>query len=220
MTAVLTLIPISALTQNLTSNPNLNSEITPWTVTLSSAPDPTGIGSTIWTSTFNDDNQMNGSGSAHVQLSTLPLPASPTPANASSGLRQCVALPDAPTAVMSVNYGAHFLIPTSGNPVVGLANATIEIRLFSDGNCLDFIPGTGGSQGLDLNGALSDTNWYEVEDSNFPMPGGAVIASSAEIRTFLRTTDATGDDYLAFFDHIFLALNGGLPVELMHFSVE
>ena len=207
-----------ALAQNLSENPNLNSELTPWTPTLSSAPDPAGNGFVNWTNTFNDDNLMNGSGSAHVQLLTSVAPASP--ANASSGIRQCIILPGAPTTVMSAKYGAHFLIPSTGNPAVGLANATIEIRFFSDGNCLDFIPGTGGSQGLDLNGALSDTDWYELEDSNFPMPSGGVVAASAEIRTFLRTTDATNDDYLAFFDHIFLALNGTLPVELIQFTVD
>lgn len=182
----------------------MDSELAPWTATLSVAPDPNGFGSANWINTHNDDNIMNGSGSVQIQLS-LPL-ASPNSVNASSGFRQCVTLPDAPVTVMSANYGAHILIPVNGNPVTGFANASIEVRFFTDGNCLSFIPGAGGNQGMDLNGTLSDSDWYVLEDSSFFMPNGGITASSAELRGFLRTTDTTSEEYIAFFDHIFLAL--------------
>jgi len=218
------LVASNAVAQdNLLSNSNLNSELAPWTATLSGAPDPVGSGSITWAGLINSDNVMNGSGSAQVALSA---PSTTTPANASSGFRQCVALPDplfpaAPTHVTSANYGAHFLIPATGNASDGLANATIEVRFFSDGNCSAFIPGAGGTQGMVLTSlALNDIVWYELEESNLSMPSGAVTASSAEVRAFLRTTGTTSNRYIAYFDRIFLAINGGLPVELVRFSVD
>ena len=218
ITLLLILISSKAFSQNTTINPNLNSDLTPWNATLSVAPDPNGFGSVSWTNIHNNDNIMNGSGSAQVQLSTPPVP--PNPANASSGFQQCIVFPSPPVSVMTAKYGTHVLIPLTGNPVNGSANASIEVRFFSDGNCLDFIPGAGGNQGKEFNGALSDADWYVLEDNSLVMPNGAISASSAEVRGFLRTTGTSSDNYIAFFDHVFLALNGSLPVELLHFSID
>ncbi|MFK8012201.1 MAG: hypothetical protein AB8B80_09190 [Marinicellaceae bacterium] len=207
-------IPSTVMSQNITINPNINSELQPWVAFLSVAPDPNGTGSVNWTGSQNNENVMNGSGSAQVQLEP------PIFVNASSGFRQCIELPNAPVSVMVAKYGTHVLIPQTGNPMSGVANASIEVRFFSDANCSSFIPGAGGNQGRIFDGILSDTDWYIIEDNSLSMPNDSIVASSAEVRGFLRATEASSEEYVAYFDHVFLALNGNLPVELIQFSVD
>jgi len=207
--------PVSA--QNIVTNSNLIASLEPWTQEASTTPDPSATGSASWTNVFNDDNTADGTGSAWIQLTGVP----GQPANASIGIRQCVPLPLAPVDVASASYGAHFLAPATGNPIDGLANATVEVRFYSDADCSTFIPGTGGSQGYRLtSAALSDTVWYEIGDWNLAMPGTPVVASSAEVRVFVRTLASTDNGYQVYFDRIWMSLNGTVPVELSKFEIE
>lgn len=216
------LSPLAAMGQNLLSNSNFNGSQAPWLDFGSVLPNPVASGAVSWTNAANNDNIINGSGSVETVLSG-PLPPA---ANAAFGVRQCIQLPGAPLVVTEANYAARFLAPTS-NPADGLANATVEIRFFSDSNCVDFIPGAGGSQGCDLlppppppRPTLSDSEWYEIGDSSFSPSATFITASSAEVRAFVRTVATTGSSYRVYFDRIILSLNGTVAVELQSFAVK
>lgn len=210
------LSPLAAMGQNLLSNSNFNGSQAPWLAFGSVLPNPVASGAANWTNAANNDNIMNGSGSMETVLSgSLPLAA-----NAAFGVRQCVQLPGAPLVVTDANYAARFLAPIS-NPEDGLANATVELRFFSDSNCVDFIPGAGGSQGYDLlSDTLSDTEWYEIGHSSFSPSATSITASSAEVRAFVRTVATTGSSYQVYFDRIILSLNGDVAVELQSFAIK
>jgi len=203
--------PALGLAQNQVANPDFDSTLAPWAGVASSAPDPVGSGTASWTSAHNLDNQP-GSGSADTTLAGQP----GQPANASFGIRQCVALPGAPVTVTEASYEASFLARAADNPADGLASATVEVRFFSDTACTSFIPGAGGSQGVRLTSGsiLDDTQWWTIGDAQFLPPGGAIAASSAEVRAFLRTVATTSNGYHVFLDRILLTLNGTTPVEL------
>lgn len=210
-------LTVPAFAQNVLQNSTFEQSLTPWQGAASSAPDPIATGSATWTNTRNLDNVPSGSGSSNTLLAA----AAGQPAKAAFGIRQCVALPGAPFTVTQANYEASFLAPATGNPTDGRANATVEVRFFADAACSAFIPGAGGSQGVDLAaGLLSDTQWYTIGDAAFVPPGGSVSASSAEVRAYLRTTATTGNAYRAYFDQVVLSLNGTTPVELLHLQVE
>lgn len=206
----------SVQAQNVVQNATFDAALSPWSPSGSLAPDPVASGTASWTLLHNLDN-LPGSGSVDTALAASPF----QPANASFGLRQCVALPGAPVTVTQANYEASFLAVTS-NPADGLANATVEVRFFSDASCTAFIPGAGGSQGVDLSPSLplSDTAWYTIGDPSFLPPGGSIVASSAEVRAYVRTTGNTSNGYQVFYDLIVLSLNGTTPVALQHFGIE
>jgi hypothetical protein len=214
---LLTALAATAMAQNTLQNSTFEGTLAPWVGAPSAPPDPVASGTALWTDTRNLDNVLNGSGSSDTTLAA----AAAQPANASFGIRQCVTLPSAPVTVTEANYEASFLAPATGNPVDGLANATIEVRFFSDAACATFVPGAGGSQGVDLGPSLlSDTQWYVIGDPIFVPPGGSIVASSAEVQAYIRTVSTTSNAYRAFFDHIVLSLNGTTPVELQHFGIE
>jgi hypothetical protein len=178
----------SGLAQNQVTNPNFDSGLAPWVGFGSSAPDPPGSGAATWTSAHNLDD-LPGSGSADTTLAGQP----GQPANASFGIRQCIALPGRPLSVTQASYEASFLARAADNPTDGLGNATVQVRFFSDAGCTDFIPGAGGSQGVNLTDGsiLDDTQWWTIGDPQFLPPGGAISASSAEVSAFVRTVSAT-----------------------------
>jgi hypothetical protein len=198
--------------QNLVQNPDFNTSLVPWTQYLSSAPDPAGAGSATWVAT-PDLNANPASGSASITIA-----AAPAAANAASGISECFVLPATP--VSSVNYGASFRIPSS-DPADGGANATVEIRLFSDAACGTFISGAGGSQGQDIvAGIPNNSTWFTLSDGNFVPPNAPLSAGSAQVRAYLRKPGASGNAYSMFVDHAFLLLNGSTPVRLQDFHVE
>lgn len=212
-----TALAAPALAQNALQNSVFDVSLVPWTGVASAAPDPVATGGAIWTNTRNLDNVLNGSGSSDTTLAAAAAQA----ANASFGVRQCVTLPSAPVTVTQANYEASFLAPSTGNPTDGLANATVEVRFFSDTACATFVSGAGASQGVDLGAALlSDTQWYTIGDPVFVPPGGSIVASSAEVHAFIRTVSTTSNAYRAFFDQIVLSLNGTTPVQLQQFEIE
>lgn len=206
-----------ALAQNQLQNSTFESVLPPWAGAASAAPDPVATGAAVWTNTHNLDNLPGGSGSSDTLIDAV----AAQPANASFGIRQCAALPGAPLTVTEANYNASFLAPATGNPSDGMANASIEVRFFSDASCATFISGAGGSQGIDLTPAvLSDTQWYTIGDPQFLPPGGSIQASSVEVRAFVRTVGTTSNAYRVYFDWIVVSLNGTTPVELQRFSIE
>jgi hypothetical protein len=210
-------IAASSSAQNQVNNSNFDSELAPWNGFGSTAPDPVGAGAASWTSAHNLDN-LPGSGSSDTLLTGV----AAQPANASFGIRQCVALPGGPVSVTEASYEASFLARAADNPTDGLGNATVQVRFFSDASCTNFIPGAGGSQGVNLtNGSiLNDTQWWTIGDPQFLPPGGAITASSAELSAFIRTVNTTSNGYHVFFDRIVLSLNGTTPVELLRFEVQ
>jgi len=207
----------SSRAQNVVTNPNFDSALAPWAGFGSTAPDPTGSGAASWTSAHNLDN-LPGSGSSDTTLTGL----AGQPANASFGIRQCIALPGGPLSVTEARYEASFLARAADNPTDGLGNATVQVRFFSDASCTNFIPGAGGSQGVNLTNGLilDDTQWWTIGDPQFLPPGGAITASSAEVSAFIRTVNTTSNGYHVFFDRFILSLNGTAPVELLGFEVQ
>jgi hypothetical protein len=207
----------SSRAQNQVTNSNFDSELAPWAGFGSTAPDPPGSGAASWTGAHNLDN-LPGSGSSDTTLTGL----AAQPANASFGIRQCIALPGGATSVTEASYEASFLARAADNPTDGLGNATVQVRFFSDASCTNFIPGAGGSQGVNLtNGViLDDAQWWTISDAQFLPPGGAITASSAEVSAFIRTVSTTSNGYRVFFDRILLSLNGTTPVELLRFEVQ
>lgn len=209
--ALLSFLALPAFAQNLVQNPNFNTTLVPWTQFLSSAPDPAGAGSATWVPSPDADGNP-GSGSAAINIA-----AAPAAQNAASGIDECV--PFASTLVSSVNYGVSVRLPTT-DPTDGGANATIEMRLFSDGACGNFISGAGGSQGQDIvSGIPNNATWYTLSDPNF-QPAVPVTAASVQVRAYLRKTGASANAYDANFDKVFVFLNGSTPVRLQDFSVE
>lgn len=199
--------------QNLVPNPNFNTALAPWAQYLSSAPDPAGAGTASWVAS-PDLNGNPASGSAAVTIA-----ASPAAQNAAAGIAQCFAF-TAGTMVSALNYGASFRLPTT-NTADGGANATIEVRLYSDNACANFISGAGGSQGQDIvPGIPNNATWYTLSDGNFQPPGVPLAAGSAQVRAYLRKTGASANAYGMNVDHVFLFLNGTTPVRLQEFGVE
>ena len=222
--ALRTLIALAALlgagqvrAQNVIQNPNFDTDLTPWLAYLSATPDPTGAGAApVWVASPDVNGGL--SGSALIDISTSP--TMPDATNAASGISQCIDFHTTPVAVDFVDYGMSFLIPTTTTTDGGV-NATVEVRLFADADCANFI--TGGSQGRTfLPGLASDTTWYTAIDDNFVPPTVGVMVASAEIRGYLRETGATlaQADYKANVDRFFLRFNTTTPVRLQDFSVE
>ena len=199
--------------QNIVPNATFDTQLSPWTTFLSSAPDPVGAGAApVWVS--NDIGNSPSSGSGQVDINTS------TPAgDAASGITQCVNFPS--TLVTLVNYGISVRVPTT-TATDNSINATVEMRLFSGANCAGFV--TGGSQGRNLVvGLASNTTWYAVGDTGFTPPGGSATAMSAEIRAYLREINGVGPTttaYQADFDAARLVLNSSTPVRLQQFDVE
>jgi hypothetical protein len=207
----------SVLAQNRVANSTFDSGLSSWTAFGSAASDPVGTGAANWTGTRNLDN-VPGSGSSDTTLTGV----AARPANASFGIRQCITLPGAPVNVTEANYQASFLARATGNPTDGRGNATVQVRFFSDASCATFIPGSGGSQGVNLtSGAiLNDAQWWTIGDPQFLPPGGGIVASSAEVSAVVRTVNTTSNGYEVFFDQIILSINGTTPVELSRFEIE
>jgi hypothetical protein len=207
----------SGTAQNRVTNSTFDSGLAPWTTFSSAAPDPTGTGAASWTGARNLDN-VPGSGSSDTTLTAV----AARPANAAFGIRQCVTLPGAPVVVTEARYQASLLARATGNPTDNRGNATVQVRFFSDASCATFIPGAGGSQGVNLTtGAiLNDTQWWTIGDAQFLPPGGSITTSSAEVRAFVRTVNTTSNGYEVFFDQIVLSINGTTPVELSRFEIE
>jgi len=205
----------SSPAQNVASNQNFDTGLSPWAQFLSSAPDPAGGGAPpSWLSTIDYSNSA-GSGSAQIDIDTT------TPAaDAASGIAQCVNF-IAATPVNLVNYGINVRVPTTTS-TDGSINATVEMRLFSGTNCTGFI--SGGSQGRELLvGLASNTTWYTLGDTTFVPPGAPVVAASAEFRAYLRQVNGVGPsttDYKVDFDAAHLVLNSTTPVRLQAFEVD
>lgn len=201
-----------ALAQNTVQNPNFTTDLPPWTLFLSAAPDPVGGGSAVWTAAQDAGGALGSSGAAQVGLD-----ASPAAAHAAAGIRQCVTFQ--PTTVLEANYGARFKIPAS-DAADGSVAATVEIRFFSDAACAQFIPGAGGTQGRAIAASVPDDGfWYSAGDPAFQLPANA-LAQSAEVRASLRKLSGSSQPYVAYFDDIFLSLNGSVPVSLQNFDVD
>lgn len=216
--ALATLLCIGAAqAQNIVQNPNLDTVLTPWLTFLSASPDPTGAGAAPgWVAAPDVNGGL--SGSALIDISTSP--SSPDATNAASGISQCIDFHATPVAVNFVDYGMSFLIPSTTVADAGV-NATVEIRLYADADCTNFI--TGGSQGRTfVPGLASDSTWYTASDDNFIPPTVGVMVASAEIRGYLRETGATlaQADYKANVDRFFLRFNTTTPVRLQEFTVE
>lgn len=199
--------------QNIVPNATFDTQLSPWTTFLSSAPDPVGAGAApVWVSNDIGNSPSSGSGQVDINTST---PA----ADAASGISQCVNFPS--TLVTLVNYGISVRVPTTTTTDNSI-NATVEMRLFSGANCAGFV--TGGSQGRNLVvGLASNTTWYAVGDTGFTPPGGSATAMSAEIRAYLREINGVGPTttaYQADFDAARLVLNSSTPVRLQQFDVE
>ena len=202
-----------ALAQNTVLNPNFAADLAPWALFVSAPPDPIGSGNATWTAAQDAGNAIGVSGAAQVGLD-----ATPTGAHAAAGIRQCVAFAQ-PTNVMQANYGARFKIPAS-DATDGTVGATVEIRFFIDAACTQFIPGAGGMQGRAIVANVpDDTYWYTAGDPAFQLPVNA-LAQSAEVRASLRKLGTSNQPYLAYFDDIFLSLNGSVPVTLQGFDVD
>lgn len=206
-----------ARAQNVIQNPNFDTALAPWLTFLSAPPDPTGAGAApSWVASPDINGGL--SGSALVDISTSP--TVPDATNAASGISQCIDFHTTPVAVDFVDYGMSFLIP-SATIADGGVNATVEIRLYADADCANFI--TGGSQGRTfLPGLASDATWYTAGDDNFVPPTPGVMVASAEIRGYLRETGATlaQAEYKANVDRFFLRFNTTTPVRLQDFTVE
>ena len=199
--------------QNIAPNQNFDTQLPPWTLFQSSAPDPTGTGASSWLGSV-DANNSPTSGSGRVTIDTT-APA----ANAASGIAQCVDF--ASTSVSLINYGMFVRVP-SATTTDSSINATVEMRLFSGAGCTSFI--SGGSQGRTLiAGTGSDTTWYSVGDTSFVPPGAPVTAQSAQIRAYLRQVNGgspSASSYVVEFDSAHLVLNATTPVRLQQFDVE
>ncbi len=202
----------SALAQNTVQNPNFTSDLAPWTPFVSSAPDPVGNGTAVWTATQDANAAIGISGAAQIGLDANP--ASP---HAAAGIHQCI--PFAQTTVLQANYGARFKVPAS-DASDGSVTAAVEIRFFSDAACSQFISGAGGMQGRAIVANVPDDNtWYSASDPSFTPPPGT-SAQSAEVRASLRKTGDSATAYTGYFDDIFLSLNGSVPVSLQSFNVD
>lgn len=206
-----------AYAQNVVQNANFQSDLTAWTQYLSAAPDPVGAGAApSWVAA--PDINGGGSGSALLDITTSPTQNDAT--NAASGISQCIDFHNSPVAVHFVDYGMSFLVPAT-TADDGSINATVEIRLFADADCANFI--TGGSQGRTIiTGLASDSTWYLASDDNFLPPTDGVMVASAEIRGMLRETGAALAqlDYQLNVDKFFLRFNTTTPVRLMDFRVD
>lgn len=211
--ATLLVCAAPALAQNTVENPNFATELAPWTLFVSGAPDPVGSGSATWTAAQDAGDALGSSGAAQIGLD-----AAPATAHAAAGIRQCVAFAQ-PTTVLQANYGARFKIPGT-DASDGSVGATVEIRFFSDAACTQFIPGAGGTQGRAIVGGVPDDGfWYSAGDPAFQLPVNA-LAQSAEVRASLRKLGSSNQPYVAYFDDIFLSLNGTVPVSLQSFDVD
>lgn len=201
-----------AAAQNTVQNPNFTTELAPWTLFVSGAPDPVGSGSATWTASEDAGGALGSSGAAEIVLD-----AAPAEAHAASGIRQCVSF--AQTTVLQANYGVRVKIPGT-DTADGSVGANVEIRFFSDPGCSDFIPGAGGTQGRAIvAGVPDDAFWYSIGDPAFVLPVDA-LAQSAEVRASLRKIGSASQPYTAYFDDIYLSLNGSVPVSLQSFDVE
>jgi hypothetical protein len=215
LAVVATLTWSSAEAANTLQNSNFDSALAPfWTLQLSAAPDPAGAGA-VSRNASQDVTGNPASGAAEVDLA-----AAQTASNDAVSVVQCAPIPGGPLAVNTANYGARIKVPVTGNPSDGSINAQVEIRFFSDAACATFIPGAGGSQGRNLiAGVADDAFWYTAGDANF-VPPPATVAASAQIRATLRRVSKTAAPSLAYFDSVFLLLNGSTPVTLQSFDVE
>jgi hypothetical protein len=205
----------SAEAANTIQNPSFDSALAPfWSLQLSAAPDPAGAGAV----SRNGSQDVNGnaaSGAAEVDLAAVQ-----TASNDAVSVVQCALIPGGPLAITTANYGARIKVPTAGNPTDGSINAQVEIRFFSDAACSTFIPGAGGSQGRNLvAGVADDAFWYTAGDADF-IPPPTTVAASAQIRATLRRVSSTAAPSLAYFDSVFLLLNGATPVTLQSFDVQ
>jgi hypothetical protein len=201
---------------NLLQNQNFDTSLAPfWSLQLSNAPDPAGAG-TVSRNAGQDVANNAASGSAQVDMT-----AAQTQHNDAVSVVQCAVVPGGPVTVTQADYGARIKIPVTGNPSDGSVNAQVEIRFYSDAACTTFIAGAGGSQGRNLvAGVGDDAFWYTAGDANFVPPSGTVAGSVQVSATLRRVTDAAAPS-LAYFDGLFVSLNGSpTPVTLQSFDVK
>lgn len=203
-----------AKAQTIVPNAHLTNELAPWEIFVSSAPDPLGSGTAPTWVAAPDIFDSPDSGSALVRIATS-MPAE----NAASGIGQCVEF-TSPTTIDFLNYGMAFRVPAA-TTLEGSLSATVEIRLFSGGDCTGFISGGTQAQTLAPGAVLPDT-WYRIGDTGFVPVGAPIVAASAEIRGYLRQTGVfpSQSDYAINLDHFVLVLNSTTPVGLIHFDVE
>lgn len=199
--------------QNQVQNPNFNADLTPWGLYLSAPPDPSGAGSASWTPLQDVSGALGHSGAGELVLD-----ASPQAPHAAAGIRQCIAFAQA-TPVIQANYGARFKVP-SGDVGDGTTHVAVEIRFFSDTACTQFIAGAGGMQSRAIAADVPDDGfWYSAGDPAFAPPLDT-IAGSAEVRATLRKLGTSANAYTAYFDDVYLSLNGTVPVSLQSFGVD
>lgn len=212
LVAALAVAP-AAQAQNQVENPNFADALAPWALFLSAPPDPAGAGSATWTALQDVSEAPGASGSAQVVLD-----ASAQAPHAAAGIRQCIAFA-APRSVVQANYGARFKIPAQ-DAADGTTSVAVEVRFFSDAACTQFIAGAGGMQSrVIVAGVPDDGFWYSAGDPAFAPPPDTV-AGSAEVRATLRKLDTSADAYTAYFDDVYLSLNGSVPVSLQSFGVD
>jgi hypothetical protein len=202
-----------AQAQNQVDNPNFATELVPWTLFLSAAPDPAGSGSASWTAQQDVSGTLGHSGAGQVVLD-----ASPQAPHSAAGIRQCIPFAQA-TTVVQANYGARFKIPAT-DVADGTTSVAVEVRFFSDAACAQFIAGAGGMQSRSIAASVPDDGfWYSAGDPAFAPPLNTV-AGSAEVRASLRKLGTSANAYTAYFDDIYLSLNGSVPVSLQSFGVD
>ena len=206
----------SAGAANTVQNPNFTADVSFWNTFLSgsSDTDPAATGSALHSNAQDVDGNAPAGGAALVTLD-----GTAGQAKAAAGARQCVELGEPATPVAEANYGARFKIPGS-EAADASVNVSVEIRFYSDAGCISFIPGAGGVQGRTIRaGVPDDAFWYAAADAHFIPPPGT-LARSAEVRTSLRRVAGGAAAYAAFFDNVYLSLNGSTPVSLQSFQVD
>ncbi|MEO6325225.1 MAG: hypothetical protein ABIT01_21240 [Thermoanaerobaculia bacterium] len=213
-TACLFALSHAAFAQNLLQNSGFDTALTSWTSYQTSAPDPVGTGTGVWSAT-QDVSSSPVSGSANVSFA-----ATPTGANAGYGISQCVDL-SALQPVTTATFGARFKVPT-GQLATGGVNVTVDVAFLPNAGCTG-TPITGGSQGktILLPTDLSDTTWFSTD---VVLPGFSItpLASplSAQVRFIVRRVGTNSNTLNVFFDAGYFAVNGSTPVHLQLFTAE
>ncbi|KAA0256359.1 hypothetical protein FBQ97_08665 [Acidobacteria bacterium ACD] len=200
--------------QNLVQNPNFTGSLAPWTawpgdLTLG------GTGATSWSGS-QDAGSNPASGSAQVDFA-----GAPTTPNVTWGVRQCVDLSSVAPPVTQARFGGRFKAPTGQSPADDVS-VQVEVFFYSAAGCNanDFL--TGAQVGKLLNaGDLSDSLWPALDLASPDLDLSATPgAASAEIRASVQRIGTNSTVLTAFFDDLYLALNGTVPVELTGFTAE
>lgn len=209
---VLAAVPAGA--QNLVQNPNFNGSLAPWAAWPGDLTTG-GTGTTTWNAA-QDAGGSPASGSAQVDFA-----GTPTTPNVTWGVRQCIDLSAVTPPIAQARFGARFKVPTGQFPTDDVS-VQVEVFFYSSAGCnaADFL--TGAQVGKVLNeGDLDDTLWPAMDlttpDLDLTATPGAL---SAEIRASAQRLGTNATTLTAYFDNLYVALNGSVPVELTGFTAE